>query len=296
MRKIDPKTTPTPDMHQFLLGSVAPRPIAFASTLDEEGNPNLAPFSFFNCFSSNPPILVFSANRRVSNNTTKDTLHNVEATGEVVINVVPYNIVRQAVLASAEFPAHINEFEKAGLTPLPSDLVRPFRVKESPVHMECKVRQILPLGDKGGAGHLIICEMLLMHIDEEVLDENGRINPHKMDLMARMSRAYYSRASGEAVYTIPPAEPSCMGFSQLPESIRHSPILTGNNLGQLAGLSQPPSRESSLSLVDEDEIVRQILQSENSLHELHQYAQKELAKENVELAARIAWLGEYINY
>ncbi|MCB0595813.1 MAG: flavin reductase family protein, partial [Phaeodactylibacter sp.] len=177
MRIIDPNTTSTEELHQYLVGTVAPRPIAFASTVDEEGRPNLAPYSFFNCFSSNPPILVFSSNRRVSNNTTKDTLHNVEKTGEVVINAVNFSIVRQMAVASMDYPQGVSEFEKAGLTPIPSDLVRPFRVKESPAQMECRVREILPMGEGGGAGHLIVCELLRLHISEEALDEDGRINP-----------------------------------------------------------------------------------------------------------------------
>lgn len=176
MLRIIPEETQTKDLHQFLVGSIAPRPIAFVSTVDEEGNPNLAPYSFFNAFSSNPPILVFSSNRRVSNNTTKDTLSNVMATKEVVINVVNYDIVRQMAVTSVEFPTDINEFEKAGLTTIASEKVKPFRVKESPVQMECKVKEIITLGDHGGAGHLILCEVVMMHIAEHVVDDNNRIN------------------------------------------------------------------------------------------------------------------------
>ncbi len=294
MLTIDPKTTPTPDLHQFLLGAVAPRPIAFVSTVDENGIPNLAPYSFFNCFSSNPPILVFSSNRKVENNTTKDTLHNVEATGEAVINVVTYAIVRQAALASVEYPREVNEFVKAGLTPVASDLVKPFRVKESPVNMECKVNQIIPLGDKGGAGHLIICEVVRMHIDEKILDENGRIDPHKIDLMARMGRAYYARASGDAVYTIvQPYNQIGIGFDQLPLSLKNSNILTGNNLAQLASLTEPPRKEAVLELKKEPFFL-EILQSEQPMEELHRIVQRELAKENLDLAARFAWLGEWV--
>ena len=153
MKVIDPKSTSTKDLHQYLLGAVAPRPIAFASTIDEHGNHNLAPYSFFNCFSSNPPVLVFSSNRRVSDNSTKDTLHNIMQTREVVINVVNYNIVRQMALTSIDYPSEVSEFEKAGLTPLPADLVQPMRVAESPAQMECKVKDIIPLGEEGGAGH-----------------------------------------------------------------------------------------------------------------------------------------------
>jgi len=290
MITIDPKQTPASDLHQYLLGAVAPRPIAFASTMDENGVANLAPYSFFNAFSSNPPLLIFSSNRRVSNNTTKDTLHNVEATGEVVINVVNYNIVRQVAVSSVEFPADVSEFEKSGLTPIPSELVKPFRVQESPVQMECRVKQIISLGTEGGAGNLILCEVLLIHIDERVLDEKNRINPHKIDLMGRMGRAYYVRASGEAIHTVfQPYLPVCLGFDQLPAKVRNSKILTGNNLGQLAGLVEAPEPAAIEALRGETYIL-EALRSNMPLEELHRLAQKELAKENTELAARIAWL------
>jgi flavin reductase (DIM6/NTAB) family NADH-FMN oxidoreductase RutF len=244
MRVIDPKNTPTRDLHQFLLGSVAPRPIAFASTVDEEGSHNLAPYSFFNAFSSNPPILVFSSNRRVVDNTTKDTLHNIQRTGEVVINVVNYDIVRQMAIASIQYPSEVSEFEKAGLTPVPSDLVKPPRVKESPAQMECKVKEIITLGEQGGAGHLIICEVVRMHVAEEVIDDKGRIDPHKMDLMGRMGRAYYVRCSGPAVKTIvQPVMQLAVGFDALPQKVRDSHVLTANNLGQLAGLLALPTKE-----------------------------------------------------
>ncbi|HQW04123.1 MAG TPA: flavin reductase family protein, partial [Saprospiraceae bacterium] len=189
MLTIDPKDTPQKDLHQFILGTVAPRPIAFVSTIDEEGNKNLAPYSFFNAFSSNPPIVVFSSNRRGSDNTTKDTLRNVRVSGECVINAVNYSMVRQMAVASVDFPTGVSEFEKTGLTPIPSDLVKAFRVAESPAHMECKVKDIITLGEGGGAGHLIICEVVRMHIAHEVLTDRKRIDPDKMDLMGRMGRA-----------------------------------------------------------------------------------------------------------
>lgn len=292
MLTIEPGKISTADFHQYMLGAVAPRPIAFASTVDEAGNPNLAPYSFFNCFSSNPPILVFSSNRKVQGNTTKDTLHNIEKTGEVVINVVTYNIVRQAAVAGIEFPKEISEFAKTGLTQIPSDLVKPFRVKESPVHMECKVKEIIPLGDRGGAGHLIICEIIRMHIDEAILDENGRIDPHKIDLMGRMGRAYYVRASGEAIYTIlQPQNIIGIGYDNLPKGIKDSKVLTGNDLGQFAGMTTIPNHES-IELLKKELPIQQLLQDDNPREELHRLAQKELAKENLERAAQLAWLGE----
>ncbi|MCB9081900.1 MAG: flavin reductase family protein [Lewinellaceae bacterium] len=292
MLVIDPKDIPTPEVHQYLLGAVSPRPIAFVSTVDENGRPNLAPYSFFNCFSSNPPIVVFSSNRRTGSNTTKDTLHNAEATGEVVINMVSHSIVRQMAVASVEYPPEVDEFVKAGFTPLPADLVRPFRVKESPVNLECKVRQIIPLGDKGGAGHLIVCEVIRFHIQEEVLDDKSRIDPHKIDLMGRMGRAFYVRASGEAVHTIlQPTNIMAIGFDQLPSSARSSTILTGNDLGQLAGLAHQPTPEA-LTEIKENRWVQDALRERKPVEALHQLAKGELAKEHTELAAAIVWLAD----
>lgn len=294
MLSIEPDKLSTPDFYQYLIGSIAPRPIAFVSTVDEKGKPNLAPYSFFNAFSSNPPIVVFSSNRRVRGNTTKDTLHNVQATGEVVINAVNYNIIRQMAITSIEFPSEVNEFEKAGLTPIPSDLVKPFRVKESPIHLECKVENIITLGDTGGAGHLVICRILRMHIDENVIDERGRINPHKLDLMGRMGRAYYVRASGEAIYTVyQPADKPSIGYDQLPESVKKSMVLTGNDLGHLAGLQTFPDSEAIRAL-QQEAYIQELLNSQNPLEALHKRVQLELAKENVELAAQLAWLGEEV--
>jgi flavin reductase (DIM6/NTAB) family NADH-FMN oxidoreductase RutF len=294
-RVIEPGNTSRFDFHQFIVGAIAPRPIAFVSTLDKQGRPNLAPYSFFNAFSSNPPILVFSSNRRVLDNTTKDTLANVRETGEVVINVVTYAIVRQMAVASVQFPAGVSEFEKSGLTPIPSDLVKPFRVKESPVQMECKVNDIITLGDKGGAGHLVLCEMLRMHIAEDVLDERGRIDPHKLDLMGRLGRSYYVRASGDAIHTIVQSvETLSIGYDQLPQSIRMSTVFTGNNLGQLAGLHEAPKHEEVLALKNTDSRVREILASANPAAGLHRYA-KEILDTNDdqrELAAKIAWLAD----
>lgn len=295
MLRIDPVEIATKDLHQFILGAVTPRPIAFASTLSAEGVPNLAPFSFFNAFSSNPPILIFSANRRVSNNTTKDTLKNVEDTGEVVINVVPHRIVRQMALCSVEYGAEVNEFVKAGFTPLPSERIRPFRVAESPVQMECKVEKILPLGDKGGAGNLIICNIVLMHIAEEVLNEKGRIDPHKIDLVARMGRFYYARASGDAIFEVVQEVTAIgIGFDGLPSGIRDSNILTGNNLGQLAALLALPSKEAAMALAATDERVQQALSMKTAKTELFVYAKEALDRNEVELGSKLAVLADTI--
>lgn len=274
MRIIDPKTTPTKDLHQFLLGCVSPRPIAFVSTMDKDGNPNLAPYSFFNAFSSNPPIVVFSSNRRVSNNTTKDTLDNIINTKELVINMVNHDIVRQMTIASIEFPTNISEFEKSGLTPIKADLVRPYRVKESPAHLECKVNDIITLGEHGGAGHLIICEIIKMHISEDVIDDKDRIDPHKIDLMGRMGRAFYVRASGTAISSIyQPVTKVTVGYDNLPDSIKSSTILTANDIAMISGLEQLPNDQNIKDFLESDSKFRSIIQSSiDKTPELHQYA------------------------
>lgn len=294
MLSFNPKDIPTKDLHQYLLGSVAPRPIAFASTIDKEGNPNIAPYSFFNAFSSNPPILVFSSNRKVADNTTKDTLHNVKETGEVVINVVNYAIVRQMAVTSISFPTDVSEFEKSGLTPIPSDEVKPFRIKESPVQMECKVRDIITLGDQGGAGHLILCDVVRMHISEEVIDDRNRIDPHKIDLMGRMGRAYYVRASGEAIKTIiQPVMKLTIGYDQLPDFIKTSSILSANNLGQLAGTPELPSEESITLFKNQNNLIADILERKDSKEELHKYAKKVLDEsDDRETAMKALFLSE----
>lgn len=299
MLEIDPKTIATRDLHQFILGTVAPRPIAFVSTIDEAGRPNLAPYSFFNAFSSNPPVVVFSSNRRVTDNTTKDTLHNIRATGEAVINMVNYAIVRQMAVCSVEFPAGVSEFEQSGLTPIPSQVVRPPRVKESPAQLECQVRDIITLGEHGGAGHLIICEVVRLHIAEEVVDTRGRIDPHKIDLMGRLGRAYYVRASGDAVYTIvQPVTKMVIGYPSLPEHVRHSRVLTGNHIGLLAGIHAVPTRDEVLQLAKSDKRIQQILRRGGPIIEaLHCYAAELLERKEPERekAAHVVWLPEYLN-
>lgn len=292
MRTIDPKDANPKDIHQYLLGAVAPRPIAFVSTIDENGTPNLAPYSFYNAFSSNPPIIVFSSNRRLKDNTTKDTLYNIKNNGEVVVNAVNHAIVRQMTIASIEYPSEVSEFEMSGLTPIPSETIAPFRVKESPVQMECKVKEIIPLGDQGGAGHLIICKVLKIHVAEEVLDADGKINPHKIDLMGRMGRAYYVRASGESIMTImQPVNQIGIGYQQLPLSARQSTILTGNDLGILSGLVQIPS-QTEIARIQTIDWVKAILNSSEPTKRLHQRAQIELEKEDYDLAAKLVWLAE----
>jgi len=278
MIEIIPGEIPMPQLHGYLLGAIGPRPIAFASTVDKDGNPNLAPFSFFNIFGSNPPTLIFSPSRRGRDNSTKHTYQNIKEFPEVVINVVNYSMVQQVNLASNEFPKQVNEFTKAGFTPLKSDLVKPMRVAESPVQMECKVKQVIETGFKGGAGNLVICEILKVHIHEAVLDETGKVDPHKIDLVGRLGGDYYCRASGDAVFMVkkPEANPA-IGIDQLPESIKLSKILTGNDLGQLGGLTEIPDHQE-IQKAKSDERYLKIRNESNSEVKLHTYARELIAK------------------
>jgi flavin reductase (DIM6/NTAB) family NADH-FMN oxidoreductase RutF len=244
MLRIDPKETKTSILHSYLLHAVAPRPIAFASTVDKDGNPNLSPFSFFNVFSSNPPIAIFSPARSGRTGKTKNTLDNVKEVPEVVINVVNYDMVEQASLASTEYPKGVNEFVKAGFTPIASELIKPFRVKESPVQLECRVLDIIELGEQGGAGNLVVCEIALIHVSDDVLDENKNIDQHKIDLVARLGGNWYCRASGDSLFEVAkPLTTLGIGVDALPSHIRSSRILTGNNLGQLGNVEQLPTQE-----------------------------------------------------
>lgn len=299
MRSITPGEIQTKDLHQYILGAISPRPIAFVSTIDKKGIPNIAPYSFFNAFSSNPPILVFSSNRRVEDNTTKDTLHNIKVNKEVVVNVVNYAIVRQMALAGISYPAEVDEFKKSGLTPLASDLVKPFRIKESPAHFECKVKEIITLGEHGGAGHLIICDVLKVHISEDVIDDKNRIDPHKIDLVGRMGRAYYVRASGKAVFDVhqPPNE-LALGFDQLPEHITKSTILSGNDIAQIAGLYKFPENVEIEAMMNEKEIKQILIKFEtpnkNLINALHRVAKKAIKEGNPAKAFQVAMVYEFL--
>lgn len=244
MLTLDPKELPIPKLHHYLLGSIGPRPIAFASTIDAEGNRNLAPFSFFNVFSANPPILIFSPARSGRTNTTKNTHDNVKEVAEVVINVVNYDMVHQMSLASSPFEAGVDEFVKAGFTPIASDTIRPFRVKESPVQIECKVIEVKELGQNGGAGNLVICEVQKIHIDERVLDENQMVDQQKIDLVSRMGGNWYCRANDASMFEVDkPITTIGIGVDTLPEKIRTSDQLTGNDLGILGNMETIPTDE-----------------------------------------------------
>lgn len=295
MKTIDPKELEIAKFHGLLLGAVAPRPIAFASTVDADGKPNLSPFSFFNVFSANPPIAIFSPARRVRGNTTKHTLENVEVVKEVVINVVSYAMVQQMNLASTEYPEGVNEFEKAGFTPLASDLVRPFRVKESPVQFECKVREVIKLGEEGGAGNLIVAEILLMHIDESVLDSYGNIDPNRIDLVARMGNDWYCRASGSALFELTkPGREHGIGVNALPMHVQNSRILTGNDLGLLGGISELPTAEEIKAYRNQsrlDELIQEKGDNRSEVEkQLHQNAKMLLSEGKVKEACMMLLL------
>ena len=289
---IDPKEIKTSLFHSYMLAAIAPRPIAFASTIDKEGRPNLAPFSFFNAFGSNPPVIVFSPSRRVRDNTIKHTLENIYETKEVVINVVNYAMVRQTSLASTEYPKGVNEFIKAGFTPLPSQIVKPFRVKESPVQMECKVLEVKETGNQGGAANLIVCEILLMHIDDSVLTPEFKIDPNKIDLVARMGDNLYCRASGSALFEVAkPLSIPGIGIDSLPESIKHSRILTGNNLGQLGNIKSLPD-ENTIREYSRKDFMKELFKrfgNDKSLlqDKLHELAKTLLEKDHVDEAMLI---------
>ncbi|MFV8336974.1 flavin reductase family protein [Flavobacterium sp. RSP29] len=280
MITIDPKSIETAKLQAYLQSSVGPRPIAFASTMDANGNPNLSPFSFFNVFSANPPILIFSPARRVRDNSIKHTLINAEATREVVINVVNYDMVQQTSLASTEYADGVDEFIKSGLTPIPSDVVRPFRVKESPVQFECKVTQIIPLGTEGGAGNLVLCEVVRIHIDESVLDENGAIDQRKIDLVSRLGGNWYSR-SNQGLFEVPkPLSTLGIGVDAIPDFIKESPIFDGNDLGILGNIEVLPTMEEVSIFVKQNFAVKGVLSSDDAL-KVHLEAKKYLNSNDV---------------
>lgn len=286
MISIDPKDISTGRLHGHLLGAVTPRPIAFASTLDTNGNVNLSPFSFFNVFSANPPILIFSPARRGRDNTTKHTYENVLEVKETVINIVNYEMVQQMSLASTEYPKGVNEFVKSGLTPVKSVKVSPPRVAESPVQMECVVKEVIELGKEGGAGNLVICEVVFLHINENILDENGIIDQYKIDTVARMGGNWYTR-SNMGMFEVPkPLTSLGIGYDQIPEKIRHSNVLTGNDLGMLGNIEQIPNKEEVEHFVQQNIEVRKVLSGADMI-EIHKLAQKYLKNGDIVSAWKI---------
>ena len=290
MKSINPKEIEIPKLHRYLLGSIGPRPIAFASTIDSKGNINLAPFSFFNVFSANPPIMIFSPARSGRTNESKDTYNNVKEVPEVVINVVTHDMVHQMSLASSPYDSDVSEFEKAGFTSLASDMITPPRVKESPVQFECKVNEVIELGEQGGAGNLIICEVLRIHVKESLLDQNEMIDQHKIDLVSRMGGNWYCRADKNSMFEIQKPITTCgIGFDALPTDIRNSSILSGNDLGQLAGIEQLPNETdvNEYKLLELSELFLSLEEDAVQLEiEIHKRAQ-DLLKRNL---LEEAWL------
>jgi len=262
------------DRQQYLQASIAPRPICFASTIDATGMPNLSPFSFFNLFSTTPPILIFSPSRRVRDNTTKHTWQNVLEVPEVVINIVDHSMVQQISLASCDFPKEINEFVKAGFSEEPATLVRPPMVKESKVKIECRVIDTRPLGDQGGSGNLVICEALRMHIDPAILDERNHIDQCRFHLVARLGGDWYCRADTQNLFQV--EKPNIrlgIGMDALPAPIRESHILCGNHLGQLANVHEMPSVDPAFHDVRLQQIFQYYsINPEEMEKELHRYA------------------------
>lgn len=278
MLTLDPKELTVQMLQKYLQNAVAPRPICFASTISKDGKPNLAPFSFFNVFSSNPPILVFSPARSGRTGATKDTLDNVLEVPEVVINMVDYSMVHQMSLASSPFPKGVSEFEKANFTPIASDLIKPFRVKESPVQIECKVLEVKSLGEKGGAGNLVICEVIKMHIREEILKEDKQIDTQKIDLVSRMGDNWYCRAHGDSLFEVQkPITSIGVGIDVMPNSIKYSKVLSGNNLGLLGSIEAIPSNE-------EVSAYKKTIKEFNNEDEKHYYAKTLLEANKVKEA------------
>lgn len=286
MISFSPQDLPTAKLHGYLLGAVAPRPVAFASTIDKEGNVNLSPFSFFNVFSARPPILVFSPARRGRDNTTKHSYENVLEVPEVVINIVSYDMVQQASLASTEYAKGVNEFKKAGFTEIASHIVKPPRVAEAPVQLECKVNEVISLGKEGGAGNLVICEVVKIHIKEDILDENGAIDPYKIDTVARLGGNWYSRAKDGLFQVAKPLTTLGIGVDALSEEIRQSKVLTGNDLGMLGNVENFPNSEEINTFMDTSEELKNIASS-GCAETIHKKAHEFLSNGEVDAAWKL---------
>ena len=254
---LDLNTLKPAEKQYYLQHVIAPRPICFASTIDKEGKVNLSPFSFFNLFSSNPPIVIFSPSRRLRDNTTKHTLQNVLEVPEVVINMVTCDMVQQTSLASCEFPKGVSEFIKAGFTAIPATLVKPPMVKESKVQLECKVLEVKPLGTEGGAGNLVICEVLMMHIDDGLLDDNKKLDQRKINHVARLGGDWYCQVNEQNLFQVEkPNTQSGIGIDALPDTMRNSNIFSGNDLGMLANVQELPVIDPAF----DDDHLKQIIQ------------------------------------
>lgn len=287
---IDPNTISTVELQQLLLTAVAPRPIALASTVDKNGNVNLSPFSFFNVFSANPPILIFSPARRAKDNTTKHTYENIKEVKEVVINIVNFPMVEQMSLSSTEYGKGVNEFIKSGFTPIASDRIKPPRVAEAPISFECIVDNVIELGTEGGAGNLIISRVVNIHIRNEYKGNDGNLNTEKLDLVARMGGNWYCRASKDSLFEIPkPIYSTGIGVDALPTHAINSKVLTGNDLGRLGNMAEKPSFESieKCKRIPEVNDALQTTILEDKYKELHSIVKKQLDNTNVEQALSI---------
>jgi flavin reductase (DIM6/NTAB) family NADH-FMN oxidoreductase RutF len=300
MLQFNPKELSVPDVHKLVLGGIAPRPISFVSTISNDGIPNLSPFSFYNAFSANPPIVVFSPSRSGRTNKTKDTYNNLMENGECVIQAVTYDMLEQMNLASSEFAPEVNEFEVTGFTPIESKLIKPFRVKESPFQMECKLRQMYGMGDGPAAGNLAVCEILMFHVDESILN-NGVIDPQLIDHVGRNGGSWYTRASGDAIFELEkPKHASPIGYSAIPEQIRNSFILSGNDIGKLASSTAIPEQAFVDEFLSEIEVREASMETFNRYASVGEYTEMlsialhyhnikaQNAKHMLELTAKIA--------
>ena len=294
---LEPADLNTPQLHGYLLAAIAPRPISFASTIDLQGNVNLSPFSFFNVFSSNPPIMIFSPARRGRDNTTKHTYQNIKEVPETVINIVNYAMVEQTSLASTEYDRGINEFQKAGFSEIASEKVKPPRVGEAPVSFECTVDKVIELGDKGGAGNLIISRVVLIHIRKEYLSENGQLDTTKLDLVGRMGANWYCRASGAALFEIPkPQLTKGIGVDQLPVAVQNSRILTGNLLGRLGNAAKIPGKDEIEKVKSLSQVKGLITETNSETRQdgLHSLAKDFLQAGETEKALAVLFIDETV--
>jgi len=285
IKTISPSDVSQPELHSYLLAAVAPRPICFASTVDKDGNVNLSPFSFFNVFSSNPPVLIFSPARSGRDGSMKHTHQNVLEVPEVVINIVNYPMVEQMSLSSTAYDKGINEFEKSGFTQVKSDVVSPPRVGEAPVALECTVTQVIPLADAPGAGNLVLARVERMHMQEEYLDADGQLDTQKLDLIGRMGGSWYTRSSGDSLFEIPkPLRTKGIGVDNLPDAVVHSTVLTGNNLGRLGNLERLPTQAEIENICTNQNVIGLLADNKNdkSYSKVHQLAQKWLEEGNEE--------------
>ena len=287
---LDPNTATALECYTMLASAVAPRPIAFVSTIDSDGNSNLAPYSFFNAVAAAPPTVIFSTSVRLRDNTTKDTYSNILNLKECVINMVSHNIVNQMAITSVNFPSGVSEFEKGGFTPLASERVKPFRVAESPVQMECVVEQIIPIGGEKVSAHVVFCRVVLMHIDDAILDANKMIDPQKIDLVGRLGRAWYTRASGESLFEIERNERTLViGYDNLPTAIRSSRVFTGNEIAQLASLVEAPT-DLEIATIKKDKRIQKATVMGDAQRNLQLLAQQAIQKNDLDFAKRVSWL------